>query len=444
MPARTLPEPPSLENLKKQAKDLTKAYRAGQPEAIARVAALRPNVAAAPESRRFALADAQLVVAREYGLKSWPRLVRHLALDANARRLHELDVFFQELPGVRSETLTLLELLEREVDALLAAHRARVAGVAALIRGARGQKGRPDESDAAIFDAELTRDQAREAIARWHWFGSWADAQRSAGAVVDPIFEAAADAIVAGEAEGLAALVARAPAIVRARSPFGHHATLLHHVTANGVEVSRQWQSPSNAVELARILLAAGADVDATCDAYGGGWTALTLLVTSGHPALAGVQADLVEVLCRSGASPDGLEDDGKPLWDAITSGYTPAVDRLVRCGARVDNLIFAASVGDLDAVSRYFDAEGKLDLARARDWGKAHLPGLGRDHVLEYALIHAAYHGRREVVELLLSKGPDLAVREPFWNNTALEAAEYSRHAAIAALIAAAAATRG
>jgi ankyrin repeat protein len=246
---------------------------------------------------------------------------------------------------------------------------------------------------------------------------------------------------VAGEAEELAALVARAPAIVRACSPFGHHRTLLQHVAANGIESSRQWQSPSNAVEIARILIEAGADVDAPSDGPAGGWTALTLLVTSEHPAKAGVQADLVEVLCRAGAKPDGIEDDGKPLWEAINFYYTPAVDRLVRCGARVDNLIFAAAVGDRDAVSRYFDAEGKLDLDRARDWGRARLPGLGRDHLLEYALIHAAAHGRREVVELLLSKGPDLTVREPFWSNTALDGAEYSRHTAIAALIAAAAA---
>jgi hypothetical protein len=437
MPTRTLPERPSLENLRKQAKDLARAYRAGDPDAVTRVAAVEPDVTARPRRGRFALADAQLVVAREYGLKSWPRLVRHLALDPNARRLHELDVFFQELPGVRSETLTLLELLEREVDALLAAHRARAAGAAALLRFTGGPRGRPGDTDAEIFGAELTRDQAREAIARWHWFESWSDTRRSAGALVDPAFEAAADAIVAGEAEELASLVARAPAIVQARSPFGHHATLLHHVAANGVEASRQWQSPSNAVEIARILLAAGADVDATCDAYGGGWTALTLLVTSAHPAVAGVQADLVEVICRAGASPDGLADDGAPLWEAIKCGYTPAVDRLVSCGARIDNLVLAASVGDLAAVRGYFDREGKLDLERARDWGKAPLAGLNREHMLEYALIYAAYHGRREIVELLLTKGPDLSVREPVWNNTALEAAQYSRHAAIAALLA-------
>src|SRR5262252_6898714 len=100
MPTRTLPDHPSLENLKKQAKDLARDYRAGRPEAVARVAAGRPNVATAPGGRRFTLADAQLVVAREYGLKSWPRLLQHLALDAGRRRCHELDILFQEIRGV--------------------------------------------------------------------------------------------------------------------------------------------------------------------------------------------------------------------------------------------------------------------------------------------------------------------------------------------------------
>jgi hypothetical protein len=37
--------------------------------------------------------------------------------------------------------------------------------------------------------------------------------------------------------------------------------------------------------------------------------------------------------------------------------------------------------------------------------------------------------------VEFLLSKHPDLTLREPIWNNTALDAAEWG-HPAIAALL--------
>jgi ankyrin repeat protein len=56
---------------------------------------------------------------------------------------------------------------------------------------------------------------------------------------------------------------------------------------------------------------------------------------------------------------------------------------------------------------------------------------------MLEYALNYAAIHGRRAVVEFLLSKGPDLRVVEPIWNNTLLQAIEYrGQHPEILALI--------
>jgi hypothetical protein len=53
---------------------------------------------------------------------------------------------------------------------------------------------------------------------------------------VDAHFEAAVDAIVSGGPDALHALLETDPALVRARSPFGHHATLVHYVAANGVE----------------------------------------------------------------------------------------------------------------------------------------------------------------------------------------------------------------
>ena len=59
----------NLEQLRKHAKDLLRAHRAGRPEAAARMHAHHPRPG---ETAR--LADAQLVVAREYGFPSWPRL----------------------------------------------------------------------------------------------------------------------------------------------------------------------------------------------------------------------------------------------------------------------------------------------------------------------------------------------------------------------------------
>jgi hypothetical protein len=228
--------------------------------------------------------------------------------------LRELDRFLQNVEGARTEAFSLIELLTRESRALLDAHHAGHPAAACLIRG-EYRPGRSTQSDAEVLAQPLTEKQAREVVARFHLFSGWPEVLGRAGELVDPRFEAACDAIVAGDAERLRQLVGREPSLVHARSRFAHHATLLQHVAANGIEVSRQWQSPANAAEIARILLDAGAEPDATCDCYGGGWSTMDLLVTSGHPAGAGVQGDVVETLCRGGADPNGSRDDGSPLW---------------------------------------------------------------------------------------------------------------------------------
>jgi len=64
-----LPQHPDLDQLRRQAKELRDAARAGDPDALVRV---RAHAAAADASR---LATAQLTVAREHGYPSWPRLV---------------------------------------------------------------------------------------------------------------------------------------------------------------------------------------------------------------------------------------------------------------------------------------------------------------------------------------------------------------------------------
>ncbi len=436
MSKRTLPPRPSLTNLRKQAKTLARQFRDADPAARERVRAFHPHPSRFSEPDRFPLADAQLVIAREYGLKSWSHLVAHLSLEPEGRRLHELDLLFQELPEARARTLPLADVLEREARALLDGHRAATPAVAELLR-LHDPWGDPRPApDEEIFRRTLSLEQAREAIASFHRFDRWSDVLMRGSDPVDPTFEAAADAVVAGDAQALRALIELHPALVHARSPFKHRCTLLHYVAANGVEEVRQWQSPANAVEIARILLEAGADPDATCPCYGTADTPLYLLVTSAHPANAGVQADLVEVLCRAGANPNGRDDDGWPLWEAIKAQYAPAAERLARCGARLDNLLFAAAVGDLAAVGEHFDPSGHLKPDQS--WGGARVTAreLDLDHILEYALIFAAAHGRRQVVELLLTKSPDLSVREPFWKGTALEAARYHRHADIVALL--------
>ena len=70
---RALPPNPSLEQLRRQAKDLLKASRELNLQALLRIEQYLPN-----HSGVAILADTQLVIAREYGFASWPKLKRHV------------------------------------------------------------------------------------------------------------------------------------------------------------------------------------------------------------------------------------------------------------------------------------------------------------------------------------------------------------------------------
>jgi hypothetical protein len=72
MAARHLPVRPDLDQLKHQAKDLLRQIRRGDPSAVADLLAHHPERI---EPGSAQLADAQLALARSYGVASWPRLV---------------------------------------------------------------------------------------------------------------------------------------------------------------------------------------------------------------------------------------------------------------------------------------------------------------------------------------------------------------------------------
>jgi ankyrin repeat protein len=77
-----LPERPNFEHLKKQAKDLLRAYEAGDPEAVERFRKSLPGAKdkepAAIAAMDLKLHDAQSCIAREYGLPTWRSLKNHV------------------------------------------------------------------------------------------------------------------------------------------------------------------------------------------------------------------------------------------------------------------------------------------------------------------------------------------------------------------------------
>jgi ankyrin repeat protein len=253
-----------------------------------------------------------------------------------------------------------------------------------------------DEPQCRLADAQFV-------IARSHGFESWNKFTRhldelSQKSSLVARFEAAADAICNGNIRTLKRLLREEPQLVHTRSTREHKATLLHYVSANGVEGYRQ-KTPKNIVEIAEVLLNAGADVDAEADVYGGGATTLGLVATSVHPFRAGVQNPLMQLLLDHGADIDHETSAGNRqhvVQGALANGRGEAAAFLADRGARLD-LESAAGVGRLDAVKKFFNANGSLKGKTTRKQ-------------LQAALKHACTWGRLNVVEFLLDKGVDLS----------------------------------
>jgi ankyrin repeat protein len=349
-----------------------------------------------------------------------------------------------------------LPVYEQQAGQLLAGHRAADKTAIDLFHRTHPRfldenvKWRPKFiSDDAIRDTPLSLDDARLAVARYYDLADWASLVAWVEAVAQdgPVFEfeAAVEAVINGERIALKDALRRSPTLIRARStrvcnadPPVHRATLLHYVAANGVETYRQ-KTPPNAVDIARLLLEAGAEPDALADMYGAGCTTMSILVSSSPPRDAGVQASLVELLLDFGAAVEGRGTrkwDG-PLQTAVGFGMIDAANVLVRRGARID-LTAAAGLGLLDEVRgllptadaaarhRAFSLaaqQGHAEIVRllldaGEDPNRFNLEG---NHAHSTPLHQAVIGGHQAVVRLLVDRGARLDIRDTIWQATPL-----------------------
>ncbi len=289
-----------------------------------------------------------------------------------------------------------LDAYAREAEALLDALRAGEDGARWRFKWQH-----PSYRNRTVGDvdaAALDLADARTVVAHDHGFEMWdavvafTEALRSDEAVAR--FEAAVEAVVSGDLPGLHARLREHPELARARSTRRHHATLLHYVAANGVEDDRQ-RTPANAVEIATALLDAGAEPDALADMYDNRCTTMSMLVSSSHPAKAGVQVALAELLLDRGAALDGPGTEWRSaVLTALIFGFTDTAEALVRRGAPVDRLAVATGLGRQEDVRRLLPAADAAERHRA--------------------LALAAQLGRVEAVRLLLDVGEDPDRRNP------------------------------
>ena len=223
---------------------------------------------------------------------------------------------------------------------------------------------------------------------------------------MDAKFQPAIEAIKSGDLETFKALVAADPALATRRSSKSHP-TLLQCVVLDGKD------KPNN-VEMARILIEAGAELN--------------------EPLIAAGSIDnqpVAELLLDRGAAIDGT-GGWSPLEEALYWNSQNAIALLLERGAKVQNLRIAAGLGLTDLIETFFDADGDLKPEAGRiDWPFGSLEMIARSNhnargkqmladrinswsqdrrgIIDNAFVYACMHGHIEAAKLLLAKGAQI-----------------------------------
>jgi ankyrin repeat protein len=388
----SLPAAPSLEQLRKQAKDLLRAHRAGDPDAAARVAAHHPH-----PDEPLKLAGAQLVIAREHGFASWPRLRAYVErVAANGPELqhayHEdLDYYEGRAFGLR----------------------------------ASAQDGTPGA--VAAFDrwgAPVTEAGARAVVARAHGFDSWAALRRHVAMLRDAgePFARAYRAIEAHDVDALREQLDRFPGLVAAQGTNGNDLLGMAGATCDE--------------RLVALLLERGADPNA---ANAHGWTSLHQAGYSGLPLLA-------RMLLDAGARPDlfARGDGGTPLVVALFWGHRETAALLAEHGVHPRNLRAAAGLGRVDLVDELLAPDGRLapEAGAHRGFYRPHSgfphwePADDPQEVVDEALSWAARNDSVEALDVLVARGANLEA-DTYRGSALMWAATQGKVAAVRRLLA-------
>lgn len=384
----------NLEQQKKRARELLNAVRAGEPAAIERFSLYHPRwaggTAASVRAGPWALHDAQLVVAREHGFPSWPKLKAQLEGQANARRTR---LFVREL-----------DFYEDRARGLVSAHQAGVPSALAQIREWHPRFA--DASDDAIGAAAFDLEDARAVYARQHGFRTWAELAARVASLArgesDEPFMRAFEALRQADFARLQALIRAHPDLLRARGTNGN--TLLNLAVSLGGSICGPL--PPQAEAIFELLTGPGSDVNLANDR---GWTPL-------HQAAYANRPELIRRLLDAGAAVDceAHGEGGTPLAVALFWGHREAADLLAEHGIVPLNLRIAAGLGRADLIERLFEPGGalKADAARGRGFYRPHSgfpvwrPSDDPQEMLDEALVWACKSGRVEVLRPLVARG--------------------------------------
>ena len=460
MSVRQLPDRPDLDQLRRQAKELRDAARAAAPGALDR---MRQHVRVAPPAP-VPLSAAQLVIAREHGFPSWPRLkaeVEARTLDAERRAAAFLEAIVDGRTA-RAERLLAGDPAIATYDIATAAALGEAGHVARLLDGDRELATRPDERRGwppllYVCHSRWHRlDPARAAgmreVARLLLdAGASPDTssgRRSRSGYRSALYGAAG---IAGNPDLVGLLLDRGAdpnddeSLYHAAGNADHaclrllvgHGAVVDGTNALAAAIGR------GDLEAVRILLDGGGDPGRpfTGPAHAGHLPDRSL-----NPlplAAASDSAAVVEALLAAGADPDAPCGDGRsPVRASVRRGAADVAEALLRHGARddatdVDRFLGACARGDRAgaealrpaaaglsdedraAIVDAAEAAGPPAVALMLDLGfpaDAHRPADGAT-----AMHAAAYLGRADVVRLLIERGAEVDRRDRRWRSTPL-----------------------
>ncbi|MEO7366721.1 MAG: hypothetical protein ABIZ36_02110 [Gemmatimonadaceae bacterium] len=392
MPAvRPLPPSPNLEFEHKEAKAFLRRVRAGDPDSLARAHTQQPSIDASALTT-VKLADAQLIIAREYGFASWPKLVRYYS-DVNRQSYNHGSVRYNSRDFYDQQVRALLD--NQEKGRMMAAR--TIAAYVPRLYGAR-----IDE----ILGSTLSEDEARLAVARSMGFSSWdvllsrgqsETRPRETGMEVDPMRNAST-AMAAADLNDLQNVVQKHPELLhpsdvdvsKGRSLLR---SALHHERAQGREAMRP---------IMEWLAMNGLDVQFELNRQ-----------LCGHIYM---KADKVWWLLERGADPAWIPPNGIPVLEHALIRYWngEAVDVLAAHCTPRNALWISAGLGDVKGVSRSLDADGKPtpqarkvhpDFDAVGPGGLLGHPDPEDEEILMEAFFIAMLNGRTVVLEYMASR---------------------------------------
>ena len=466
--SRSLPDRPSLESLRKQAKKLARDIAAGDRAAIARARAYLPRVAL-PLTQR----NAQLVIAREYGFPGW----QDLTAEVSKRAGNDLEYALAEARrAIHDNDIVVLKRLLAARPALLS--------------------WRGDERHQSLLEMATGAYGDAFGPEREHWFtrGTCAELLIDAGAIVLP---QVAEGIIQSRAVGLLHMFERKGLLPRTlmfrvalgqldairalldekawdkislndafvcACRFEHEAVaslLLKRAIAIDPELGRRIDAVTDGASFVRFFTERQS-LDFDHDKAGGLWQAFVIghLVRSFHdrdvsgfenllqrePWLLDddyvwLQNDLIgkATLSNDRAPLIGALFDHRPailrrqpppqseaIAYALTYMATDLIPLLTRIWPMPDDLPHAAGVGNLARVKQWFDASGAPALGdlehhyprtspHLRKHDDLHWGGPTVQHVLDTALAFAVINRQFEVADFLLERGANIDTN---WNS--------------------------